>query len=88
MLNMFSNCKELRELILPEGIVSINCGTFAGCSSLKKVYIPGSLKVIGERAFYSCKKLEEIVIPKGTSQRFKELFPEELHSLLKENNNR
>lgn len=35
-------CKELRELILPEGIVSINCGTFAGCSSLKKVYIPGS----------------------------------------------
>ena len=45
--NAFKDNKEIKKVILPEGITSIFCGAFAFCSNLTTINLPNSLKEIG-----------------------------------------
>ena len=62
--DVFIDCNELEEIVLPDNLVSIGNNVFSGCKKLKKVILPESLKIIGTNAFAGCKNLEKIEIPK------------------------
>ena len=57
--NMFSGCKSLKKLIIPEGVLSV--GSFNDCYSLMNVEISNGLNSLG--SFRNCKLLSKIVIP-------------------------
>jgi tetratricopeptide (TPR) repeat protein len=70
----FIDCEQIKSVIIPEGVVSIesgdgglssNYGAFKGCSSLQHVTLPSNLQSIGNNAFYSCDSLKYIVIKDG-----------------------
>ena len=47
-------------VVIPEGVTSLEKGTFNLCSSLTSVVIPASCTSIGEHAFWGCSALKEI----------------------------
>ncbi len=55
----------LREIVLPEGVETIESEAFSGCTALEKVTLPKSLKTIGSLAFSGCTALKELSIPEG-----------------------
>ncbi len=61
-MNALYGCK-IENLVLPEGIKSINYGTFEGLSYLKNITLPNSLIEIGGRAFAGCSSLVTVDIP-------------------------
>ncbi len=67
---VFSDCKSLTEIILPEGLKEISNGFAQNCSKLEKIDIPASVTIIGPSAFKST-SLSEIILPAG----LKELHP-------------
>lgn len=58
------NCKNLREIIIPDSVVYIGDKAFQG-SGLKKIEIPKSVETIGEGAFQNCLSLESVSIGTG-----------------------
>ena len=64
----FSGCNSLTEIILPEGLTTIegavmfSSGSFAECESLNKVTLPKSINWIGGWAFEKCENLKSITI--------------------------
>ncbi len=62
---MFSDCKSLTSITLPNAITKIEEELFSGCTSLENIVIPESVKSIEYDAFYKCSKLAEINIPKA-----------------------
>ncbi len=74
--SVFNNCKYLEEVILPEGIESIEEKAFYSCSKLRDfsfVTNLSKLKIIGENAFAEC-GFESIVIPSEVEQIGKQAF--------------
>ena len=55
--------KEIRDLVIPEGVTSISYYAFLNCSGLTSVTIPESVTSIGNEAFSSCSGLTSITIP-------------------------
>lgn len=62
MLNIFYNCTNLRSILLPENLESIDNFAFRNCSGLTEVVIPDSVKEIGSFAFYQCQNIKSLVI--------------------------
>ena len=68
--NSFSGCKNLKEVILPEGLTGIVGGAFYNCG-LESIVLPQSLEGISGGAgfdggvFEGCENLQEIIIPKN-----------------------
>lgn len=60
---LFLNGVEITDLIIPEGITSINNYAFDGWSNLKSVIIPGSVTSVGVQAFNGCTGLTSIILP-------------------------
>lgn len=60
----FRGCTRLKELTLPEGLVSIGAGAFADCK-LETIRIPASVTRIDEGAFRGCTTLREILVEEG-----------------------
>lgn len=56
----FSQCVNLKEIQIPDGVEVIGYSAFAQCIDLKKVGIPKSVKLIGDYAFLRCYDLESI----------------------------
>ena len=56
------NCYLLRELVIPEGVVSLGSFAFEYASALEKIYIPKSVEYIGSQAFRSCDSIKEITV--------------------------
>ncbi|MBO4293049.1 MAG: leucine-rich repeat domain-containing protein [Clostridia bacterium] len=54
----FAECQNLEEVIIEEGVKSIERGAFAFCPNLKRVQLPKSLEYIGSCAFALCESLE------------------------------
>ena len=54
--------KEIREVVIEEGITTVGSGAFAGIG-IQKVILPTTLQTIGEYAFNYCYELTEVVIP-------------------------
>ncbi len=64
----FGGKSELREIVIPEGVVEIQMAAFDCCKTLTAVSLPKSLKIIGESAFNECECLEKINFPEGLEE--------------------
>ncbi len=53
----------LTDIELPEGLTTIDEGTFRLCTALKSVKLNEGLKKIGERAFFECLDLKSVTLP-------------------------
>ena len=68
VINLFSDCTGLEEIVIPGTVTIIGANSFCGCSNLRSVSIPESVVEIGEYAFNKCKKLTEITIPDSVTK--------------------
>ena len=59
----FSQCSDLREVILPDGFTYIGDSAFYHCGSLQAINLPNSLDTIGARAFEGT-SITDISIPR------------------------
>ncbi len=57
---LFSTCKNLENVTLPEGLTEISGAMFSGCEALKTLDIPESVTKVSVGAFSSCWRLEQI----------------------------
>lgn len=64
----FNKREDLKEVIVPEGITSIESDAFLDCSSLTTVTIPDSLHRIEFNAFIGCIALQKIVLPSSLNE--------------------
>ena len=53
----FSECSNLRSIIIPEGVTTISDGAFYECSGLRYVTLPSSITTIGNYVFCHCSLL-------------------------------
>lgn len=60
---MFSYCKGLEEVTLPDNITSVNLWGFRGCSSLKSVRLSEKLSQVGDYGFSECTSLDNVTFP-------------------------
>lgn len=65
--NAFTNCTELKSVIIPYGVKEIMTNAFDGCSGLQSVSIPGSVELISGFAFFGCTALTSITFPEGVT---------------------
>ena len=62
--NVFTDCGNVEEVILPDGFLSVGDNSFSMSKSLKTINFPDTLESIGNEAFMSCSSLENVTIPK------------------------
>ncbi|MGC7185986.1 leucine-rich repeat protein [Metamycoplasma hominis] len=60
----FSGCKNLKEVILNEGLERIGNNAFSN-ANIESITIPGSVKEIGYSAFSNCSNLREVILNEG-----------------------
>lgn len=63
----FSDCTNLTEVILPEGLTLLYSYMFSGATSIKHITLPTTLKSINS-AFCECSGLLELELPNGLTQ--------------------
>lgn len=56
---------EITDLVIPEGITTINKHAFHGCSGLRSVTFPSTLTTIGNCAFDGCTNLTDFLFPEN-----------------------
>ena len=61
----FSECRDLRQITIPEGVVSIGDSAFNKCNTLESIILPSGLASIGVGAFSHCTKLTHINLEAG-----------------------
>lgn len=66
--NTFSNCKQLKKVVLPSKLKNIGDGAFANCTMLPEISIPETVENIGRDAFNSCTSLTELTIPSNVKE--------------------
>lgn len=63
--HLYLNKKEIKELILPEGITEIKRYAFIGGSNITSLDIPNGVTKIGSGAFYGCTALAIVNLPES-----------------------
>lgn len=71
---IFRNCRNLKNIAIPENVTEIPNGTFINCSSLAAITIPQGVGEIGSNAFYGCSSLTSIEIPEGVKYLYEQVF--------------
>ena len=61
--HLYLNGEEVKDLVIPEGVVDISNSAFMNCSQLTSVTIPESVNSIGEYAFNSCSEITRLSLP-------------------------
>lgn len=61
----FKNCENLKEISIPDTVITIEASAFYGCQNLEAVIGGENVKNIGANAFNNCKKLTSITIGNG-----------------------
>lgn len=56
----FKDCKNIKSVIIPEGVTEIGADAFYGCKNLSSVVIPTSLTYLSRECFMSCYKLTDV----------------------------
>lgn len=64
--NFYIGGEKVIDLIIPEGVTSINKYVFRYYEALESVHIPKSVTKIGASAFYGCSNLSSVVIENGS----------------------
>lgn len=64
---IFKDCFSLRDISLPDNLISIGYNVFAG-TSLNEIAIPDNVRYLGTYAFHKCALLEKIKMPKQLRQ--------------------
>lgn len=59
----FANRLNLKEIILPDGLETIDDAAFMGCTSLTTLTIPQTVTAVGKRLCWGCHSLQEIALP-------------------------
>ncbi len=59
----FFKCTGLKNVILPNDMVTIKSEAFAECDSLENINIPAKVKTIGENVFYNARNLKNVTMP-------------------------
>ena len=59
--NFFINDQEIKDLVIPNNVMSIGDYAFYGCSGLTSVTIPNSVTSLGKEAFAYCSSLTTLV---------------------------
>lgn len=70
----FFNRNSLKEIVIQDGTVSIECSAFYCCKSLISIYIPDSVELIGEDAFAHCESLISVRLSSNIKKIEKETF--------------
>ncbi len=65
--NAFVNCRDIREIHLPETCVSFGNNCFRGCTSLTNYPIPETATSFGSGIIWECKNITEAFIPSGVT---------------------
>ena len=65
--HLFLGDEEVKDLVIPEGVIAIKNFTFYGCSGLTSVTIPNSVTSIGSSAFSGCSGLTSVTIPNSVT---------------------
>ena len=60
--NVFTGDKDIKSIVLPNGVTSIGKYQFSGCSSLTRIEIQSGVTSIGEGAFSGCSSLISITV--------------------------
>ena len=72
--HLFFNGEEVKNLVIPNDVTSINDYAFYGCSNIETVSIPPSLKTINTGAFWDCTGLNAVYITDLSSWCKMELY--------------
>ena len=64
---VFSYCRGLTSVSIPNSVTSIGESGFMHCSNLSSINLPNSITSIGNCAFYSCTSLTSISIPNSVT---------------------
>lgn len=64
---VFQDNKNLKSIIIPDGVTKIGSYAFRGCSGLQTVVLGDELLTIGKNAFERCSSLKSISIPNKVS---------------------
>lgn len=70
----FRYFRDIKEVFIPDSVVSIGEFAFDNCSRLEKVTMSKNVTEIGEYAFANCNHLERIEIPQGVTVIENSLF--------------
>ena len=57
-------CRQLKSVVLGDGVLEIDDDAFAYCDALDSIALPDSIQRVGSSAFNRCASLESIVLPK------------------------
>ena len=60
---VFSCCRKLKTVKLPDSVTSVGAGSFYECTKLEKVYLGNSVVSIGVNAFAYCTILDSVTLP-------------------------
>ncbi|MCH5218623.1 MAG: leucine-rich repeat domain-containing protein [Muribaculaceae bacterium] len=64
--NAFEGCKNLKNIIISEGVEVISYEAFKGCSALTEIKIPASVEYIAASVFEGCPNISSISFAEGT----------------------
>ena len=65
---------EITDLVIPDGILSVNKYAFYNCKSLRNVVIPNGVTMIDESAFAGCVNIASVTLPSGVTSYGKYAF--------------
>lgn len=71
--NAFNGCN-IRSIILPNALETVQTGTFSFCSEVDTIYIPPSVKRIESNAFSTSEICKDIFIPASVTEIDKDAF--------------
>ena len=63
----FISCLNLKSVIIPNSVISIENFAFSGCRNLTSIMIPDSVTSIGAEAFSDCSSLKTITLSKSVT---------------------
>lgn len=64
--NVFYECKNLKNVTIPEGITELGAEMFRGCIALQSIELPSTITSIHDRAFQGCSALTLLVCKSTT----------------------
>ena len=66
--NLYLNGVLLTDVVIPDGVTSINDYAFCRCKSVESVTIPNSVTSIGDFAFHWCTSLTNVILPNSVKE--------------------